>query len=173
MSVFRHSRASSLWDPGYGGPFFRDRVLSHRRQSGTTCVSTSLAVITGGEPEAFQGGRVNTQDPVSWSDALAPYGMKLAYCPTDLRRLEHYRDELLALDDLFLLCYYSPEDPSAIAAEPDDEGWICSSHVVMLHRRIIHDTKYEAVSDADEYPCWSRFTKRVFRVVPLDHRRGL
>lgn len=173
MSVFRHSQASSLWDPSYGGPFFRERTIRHRRQSGTTCVSTSLALLTGCEPEAFQGGRVNTQDPVSWSDALAPDAMKLAYCPTDLRRLEHYRQELLAFDDLFLLCYYSPDDPCEIVAEPDERGWVCSSHVVTLHRDVIHDTKYDVPVHSDEWHCWSKFTKRIFRVVPLDHPRGL
>ncbi|CAF5168391.1 unnamed protein product, partial [Rotaria magnacalcarata] len=36
------------------------------------------------QPEDFQGN-LNTQDPVSWSAALKPYGMKLAYCPHDAR----------------------------------------------------------------------------------------
>jgi hypothetical protein len=99
--------------------------------------------------------------------------MKLAYCPTDLRSLEFYVDELVELDDLFLLCYYSPDDPHEIAAEPNEDGWICSSHVVTLHRAIIHDTKYDAPCDARKYTCGSKFTKRIFRVVPINHHRGL
>lgn len=173
MSGFQFSRSCRLWNPSHGGPFFRERQLTHRQQVGGTCVSTSLAVITGEEPETFQGESLNTQDPVSWSEALRPYGLKLAYCPTDLRRLQHYREELLALDDLFLLCYYSPDDPCTIAAEPDETGWICSSHVITLHRSMIYDTRYDRPFEANRYGCWGKFTKRIFRVVPLDHPRGL
>ena len=80
-------------------------------QSGLTCVSTTLGSLTGNGPEHFlnlqRDGKLNTEDPVSWSEVLKPFEMKLAYLPFDGRKLRFYMDELVALDDLFLLSYYS------------------------------------------------------------------
>lgn len=75
-----------LWPPS-DESYFRDRIIRALQQTGPHCVSTVLAMLTGDAPETFQG-KVNTQDPVSWSDALMRYGMKLAYCPTDVRKLK-------------------------------------------------------------------------------------
>jgi hypothetical protein len=165
-----YDRCAPLW-PSREEAFFRDRRLVPRRQQGPHCVSTTLAVLTGEAPGRFQAA-VNTQDPVSWSDALRPFGMKLAYCPTDVRKLRFYLDELVAIDDLFLLCFYSPVGP-AILADPDASGWVCASHVVTLHRDRILDTKSGAACEAREHDCIGRHTKRIFRVVPADHPRGL
>ena len=142
-----------------------------RRQNGQTCVATTLAMLTGESPEAFIG-TMNTQDPVSWSETLRPYGMKLAYCPTDLRRLRFYAAELVAIDDLFLLCYYSPVD-SRILNDPRDDGWVCGSHVVTLLRHRVYDTQSGHSCDLEDHGCLDHFTKRIFRVVPADHMRGL
>ena len=95
---------SPLW-PQSNESFFRDSTFRLIRQSGPHCVSTVLAMLTGTSPETFQG-RINTQDPVSWSEALRQWGMKLAYCPADVRKLKYYMKELVALDDLFTLSYY-------------------------------------------------------------------
>jgi hypothetical protein len=65
-----------LWASGHEA-FFRDREIVPLRQTGRHCVSTVLAMLVGTRPEDFQG-RMNTQDPVSWSDALKPFGVKLA-----------------------------------------------------------------------------------------------
>jgi hypothetical protein len=130
-------------------------------------------MLTGEKPETFQG-IINTQDPISWSDAIKKYAMKLAYCPSDTRRLEFYMPELLELDDLFTLSYYKPgNDPSAILKDPNDKGWICGSHVVILHRDSILDPASGLKIRAREDKCNDFYTKRIFRVVPLDHGRGL
>jgi len=163
--------ASRLW-PREGESFFRDRSFRAISQSGPHCVATVLAILTGEAPERFQG-RVNTQDPVSWSEALREWGLKLAYCPTDVRKLKHYIDELLRLDDLFTLSYYSSIDPEEILAEPDSQGWVTGSHIVVLHRRSILDPLSGTVTDALEHPCTGHHTKRVFRVVPHYCARGL
>ena len=119
MSLLWKPNASApLWDAADEdepeGPFFDDLELEHIRQTGPTCVPTTLAMLaraTGADvgPEDFMP-IINSQSPHSWSKALAPYGMQLAYCNNDLRRLEYYIDELIEHDDLFLLCFYS-HDP--------------------------------------------------------------
>ncbi len=162
---------SRLW-PRDDEVFFRDQRFRVVRQSGPHCVSTVLAILTGETPETFQGS-VNTQDPVSWSEALLPYGMKLAYCPTDARKLKHYIEELMHLDDLFTLSYYTTLDHEKILGEPDSRGWVTGSHIVVLHRRCILDPQSGTKVDARDHPCLEYYTKRVFRVVPKDHPRGL
>lgn len=165
-----YDHASNLW-PTDGDCFFRDRDVSPIRQYGLHCVSTVLAMLTSQSPETFQG-RMNTQDPVSWSAALSDYGMKLAYCPTDVRKLCFYLPELIRLDDLFTLSYYSPIDHS-ILDDPDENGWVCGSHIVILHRSRILDPASGRSCDAWGHDCGNHFTKRVFRVVPLACPRGL
>ena len=160
-----------LW-PNPSDRFFRDRELRPVSQDGPQCVATSLAILTGADPADFVG-KVNTQDPASWSEALAPYGMQLAYCPTDARKLEFYLPELLELDDLFTLSYYTPEDPKEILRDPDERGWICGSHIVVLHRGQILDPSGGTVTDALDHGCGGRHTKRIFRVVPTDCSRRL
>jgi hypothetical protein len=164
-----------LTAPLWSGPpeaFFRDRTIVPQRQRGPHCVATALAMLTGQRPEEFHG-RMNTQDPVSWSAVLAPSGMRLAYCPTDVRKLRFYLPELVALDDLFLLCYYLPLSAEAILADPTPDGWVCSSHVVVLHRGVVLDPDDGKATPALEHSCGARHTKRVFRVVPSGHYRGL
>lgn len=152
--------------------FFRERSFRVIRQCGRHCVSTALAILTGETPEYFQG-RINTQDPVSWSEALREFGMKLAYCPTDIRKMKHYMRELVDLDDLFTLSYYTTTDPKAILGEPDDSGWLTASHIVILHRSSILDPGSGAETDAFNHECNNLHTKRIFRVVPANHPRGL
>lgn len=152
--------------------FFRSATFTVQRQVGPHCVSTVLAMLTGQTPERFQG-RVNTQNPVSWSEALAEYGMKLAYCPTDVRTLKNYLPELIDLDDLFTLSYYTTRDPERILAEPNANGWVTGSHIVLLHRDHILDSASGTVEDARSHRCNDYHTKRIFRVVPVNHPRGL
>jgi hypothetical protein len=166
-----YNNTSSLW-PNREEHFFRQREIHPLRQSGPHCVSTVLAMLTGRQPEAFQG-RVNTQDPVSWSSALFPDGLRLAYCPTDVRRLRFYLPELLIFDDLFTLSYYSPADGAAILQDPNEDGWVCGSHIVILHRSQILDPATGIRMDARSHPCEQHHTKRIFRLVPAGHARGL
>lgn len=163
---------SHLWTPAEPGHFFRDIRLEHRRQVGGSCVSTGLGLLTREEPAAIRG-KLNTQDPVTWSRYLRSFGMKLAYCPTDLRRLRHYMDEILRHDDLFAVGTYSPSDPREIGGKPDSSGWICGSHFVLIHRDTVHDTRHDQPVKLAEYEDLDRYVKRIFRVVPADHERGL
>ena len=166
-----YDATSHLW-PEDNEAFFRARDFLAIRQQGPHCVSTVLAILSGKTPEAFQGN-VNTQDPVSWSQALQKCGMKLAYCPTDARKLKHYMRELVRIDDLFTLSYYSSLDPNDILGDPNDRGWVTGSHIVILHRRTVLDPASGLSTDAFAHPCNQHHTKRVFRVVPADHARGL
>lgn len=168
-----YDMTSCLWSANRAGEyFFRDKVILPFRQKGPHCVSTVLAMLTGVKPEQFHG-RVNTQDPVSWSAALLPWGMKLAYCPTDIRKLKHYMNELIELDDLFTLCIYMSQAPNEILGDPDGDGWITSSHIVLMHRDIILDPMYGTASKAAASDCLDYHTKRIFRVVPIGHERGI
>ena len=160
---------SHLW-PNLEDIFFRNQELRALSQIGPHCVSTSLAILTGANPEDFQG-IVNTQDPISWSEKIKEWDMQLAYCPTDARKLRFYIPELLELDDLFTLSYYLDED--AILEDPDDDGWICGSHIVVMHRDKIIDPEGGLVIRAEEHPCNNYHTKRIFRVVPTGYYRSL
>lgn len=165
------NKKSALWQDTQEH-FFRDTAIRPVKQIGPHCVSTVLAMLTGRDPVYFQNDSLNTQDPVSWSGVLNPFGMKLAYCPFDVRKIKFYMDELIRLDDLFLLCYYSPIGPE-ILKDPDENGWVCSSHVVILHRDKILDPMRGDMVSAKEHDCNGHHTKRLFRVVPADHPRGL
>lgn len=152
--------------------FFRDRKFTPLRQEGPSCVITSLAILTGATPKEFQK-KVNTQDPISWSDQIKAWGMKLAYCPTDARKLRAYIPELITLDDLFTLSYYTAPDSSMILRDPDPSGWICGSHVVVMHRDQILDPATGMATLARDHHCNDYHTKRIFRVVHEGYPRSL
>jgi hypothetical protein len=160
-----------LW-PNTEDSFFRNIKIQPIHQKGPHCVSTVLAMLSGSEPEDFQGV-VNTQDPVSWSEALQKFGMKLAYCPTDARKLKYYMTELLELNDLFTISYYTTTDRDMILGDPSSDGWVCGSHIVIMHKDKIFDPQYGRVADAASHISNGYHTKRIFRVVPVAVTRGL
>jgi len=164
-----YDMSSQLW-PDSNERFFSDRELRVIRQSGPHCVSTSLAILTGTDPSEFQGV-VNTQDPISWSDKIRDWGMQFAYCPTDARRLRSYIPELIELDDLFALSYYT--NGNAILGDPNDSGWVCGSHIVVMHRDRILDPATGTETMASDHDCNECHTKRIFRVVPTSYHRRL
>jgi hypothetical protein len=166
-----YDKSCPLWPHGEEH-FYRDRRFQPAAQRPKQCVATALAILTEQPPETFVG-RINTQHPVSWSDALRPWGMKLAYCPSDIRSLKYYMDERVAIDDLFDLCYYISENPEEILADPRDDGWIRGSHIVILHRELILDPSGGTQTQAFEHGCNDQHTKRIFRVVPVEHRRRI
>lgn len=166
-----YDRTSKLWTDA-SESFFRDLDISPLRQSGPHCVSTVLAILSRSAPKDFQG-RINTQDPVSWSEALYPFGMKLAYCPTDVRKVKFYLPELLELDDLFTVSYFTPTNAQQILADPGPDGWVCGSHIVVLHRGSVLDPASGRRLPARECPGLELHTKRIFRVVPAGYRRGM
>lgn len=168
-----YDKTSNLW-PKTSEQFFRDYTLHPVKQAGPHCVSTALAILTGASPECFQGPeKVNTQDPRTWSDALQAYDMKLAFCPSDVRKLKFYFDELLEIDDLFTLSFFTPTDPCEVLADPDERGWVCNSHVVVLHRGTVLDPQTGIRSNLRDFTRGECHTKRIFRVVPASYDRGL
>jgi hypothetical protein len=170
--IMPYDNVSKLWADN-DGPFFIDKQIVPQKQSGPHCVSNVLAMLSGKTPEYFQKV-VNTQDPLSWSDSLRPFEMKLAYCSHDIRKIKFYIDELKSYNDLFLLCYYSKScSIEEIMGDPDEKGWVCGSHVVILHKDHIIDSKRGDSIDAREHDCMQAHTKRIFRIVPVAHRRGI
>ena len=179
MSAWRPNPSAPLWDAVVSNEtqdqFFADINLNHDRQIGPSCVATTLAMIvrtTGVEVTVEEIKEVtNSQSPHTWSNALKPYGMQLAYCNNDLRRIENYIDELVEHDDLFLLSFYSIDPPS----DPDENGKLCTAHIVTLHKDTIYDTAKDSGSGgiiaAQDYARLKRQTKRIFRVVPLGYPR--
>jgi hypothetical protein len=113
----------------------------------------------------------NSQAPYTWSEALKPFGLQLAYCNNDVRRLSYFIDELIELNDLFFLCFYSVDPPS----DPEDSGKLCTAHIITMHQDTIYDTAqhplFGGVCHAKHYSRLDRQTKRIFRVVPLNHQR--
>ncbi|CAF0770746.1 unnamed protein product [Adineta ricciae] len=172
MSTFKSNRDTPIWAANKEENYFRERDIQLINQRGPTCVSTCLAMLTGKRPEDFQGN-INTQDPVTWSAALHPYGMKLAYCPHDARKLKFYIDELIALDDLFGLSFYTTNDPEQILNDPDSTGFVTQSHFILLHRDKIYDSAGFGCGLARDHYCLEHHTKRIFRVLPVEHNRGL
>ena len=148
---WRPNASAPLWDasdPGEDdGSYFRDMNIDHIKQIGPSCVATTLAMIartTGvnASPDDFKK-ITNSQSPHSWSNALKPYGMQLAYCNNDLRRIEYYIDELVELNDLFFLSFYSVDPPS----DPDEKGKLCTAHIVTLHKDTIYDLSLIHISE--------------------------
>lgn len=162
---------TELW-PSIDDHFFNRRPIAPVKQVGPHCVATALAIASNATPSIFIGA-INTQDPVSWSESLRPFGMRLAYCPTDLRKLKFYIPELIIYDDLFALSYYTSNDPAVLLADPDHRGWVVGSHIVLLYRNRIIDPAKGMSTDAREHKCNNFHTKRIFRFVPSDHERGI
>lgn len=174
---FQPNRVCPLWSERAGapvGPFWAPQLREFEArggmiQQGPTCVSNSLALLTLGaaRPEAFQGGAINTQDPVTWSRALLPFGMKLCYCSVDARRLSWYVPELARLHDVFTVSYYTGDH----AADPGADGWVCGSHIVVVAGDKVYDSCNEGspilLTGAHFREHYGpRFVKRIFRVVP-------
>ena len=138
MSAWRPNPNAPLWDTGntIEEQFFPDIAIQHDKQIGPSCVATTLAMIartTGAKVTVDDFKKVtNSQSPHSWSNALKPYGMQLAYCNTDLRRIEHYIEELVEHDDLFLLSFYSVNPPS----DPDETGKL-ALHTSLPYTKIL------------------------------------
>ncbi len=169
-----HDKSSALWEPDenekekWPEPFFHDLKLEPIKQNGQTCVPTSLAVLTRGTGADDFKHTINTQSPHTWSKALAPFEMQLAYCSHDVRLLGCYIEELIEYDDLFLLCFYSD---LKLPVEPDDRGFLGPSHVVTLYKDNIIDTAKNESCKARDYKRLKSPTKRIFRVVPKGHPR--
>jgi len=170
------NQTCEIWT-GDDDTFFNELTIQHKNQSGPSCVATTLSMIV--ESLGFTADVdyfkqvTNSQSPQTWSDSLKPFGLQLAYCNTDVRRLKFYLEELASLKDLFLVSFYSIDPPFDI----DRNGKLCTAHIVTMHKNVIYDTakdvEYGGVSMFQNYPRLNRPVKRIFRVVPLGHARCL
>ncbi|DAC60826.1 MAG TPA: hypothetical protein D7I03_01565 [Candidatus Poseidoniales archaeon] len=170
------NKTCKIWK-GDEDTYFNGLKIQHRKQVGPSCVATTLSMIVeslgfNASPEHFKAV-TNSQCPQSWSDSLKPFGLQLAYCNTDVRRLKYYVEELALLKDLFLVSFYSTDPPFDI----DSNGKLCTAHIVTMHKDMIYDTaklaNYGGVSKVQNYTRLDRPVKRIFRVVPLGHERCL
>ena len=181
LTAWTPNASAPLWFEGGQreplGPFFEALSMEHVKQVGPSCVATTLSMVanaTGANtsPEDFKAV-TNSQAPHTWSEALKPYGLQLAYCNNDVRRLAYFVDELVAYDDLFFVCFYSEDPPS----DPQPSGKLCTAHIITLHGDTVYDTaKWPSsggVCRLQDYGRLERQTKRIFRVVPLHHPRCL
>ncbi len=171
--IWKPNPSAPLWY-GTNETFFEDFELKHILQKGPSCVPTTLAMIaraTGAEVTiSDMKEAINTQAPHTWSNALKPFGLQLAYCNNDARSISYFIDELVGLNDLFLLSFYSSEPPKG----PDSNGKLCTAHIVTLHKDEIIDTaKRDGTCKAHDYSRLANRCKRIFRVVPLGHERCL
>jgi hypothetical protein len=171
--TWKPSPSAPLWF-GKEEKFFYDVAIEHHQQIGPSCVPTTLSMVAHAfgkniSVEQFKQ-LINTQAPETWSKALESCGLKLAYCNVDQRPLEYYIEELRELNDLFFLSFYSHPLPQ----HPDEDGKLCTAHIVTMYQGTIFDTAIpNGVFAASRYPRAHLRTKRIFRVVPIDHERGL
>lgn len=164
----------------------RSTDFEYRNQVGPTCISTCLAILIQGlskenEKISIMDVRknINTQSPRTWSAFLEQKtGYKLAYCNFDRRHVEHYREELKKLDDLFLVSWYSSEGNFGEKRKDKEAVWTGGSHVVIWYRNEIFDTKPDFSSSlrSEDYFSGDRSkksVKRIFRVVAPWSKHGL
>lgn len=193
LQIIKHDKKSPLWDfvvdineydkfRKHGSRYIDpDIKFEHReQQKGGTCLSTCLAILTTGltrnkkiytDVEVIEKIRmkVNSGAPRTWSEFLFRNTdeFRLAYCNTDHRWLEYYIDELVRHDDLFLVSWYSKS--SEDNHQPDEDGSIGGSHVVIWWKEQIIDTNRSATMHYTEYfedsNSKNKAVKRIFRVV--------
>ena len=165
-----YKKNNQLW-PDKNEQYFSEKNITPICQKRAHCIPTLLAMLTDMQPKYFHK-RVNKEDPLSWSKTLEPFDMKLAFCSFDIRKIKFYIDELIEINDLFLLSYYDPIG-HIILYDPDQDGWICGSHVVILYQNTVFDPIYGTVTLLKDHECIEHHTKWIFRVIPKDHKRGL
>jgi len=165
-----YNKSCKLWPYGRD-KYYADKKIKPQTQEGGTCVSTCLSMLTDIDVKKIVAlvskGELNTQDPRSWSRWLRSYGMKLAYLPTDCRKLRFYVDELLDINDLFTISIYTGSQDE-ILKDPDDQDWVCWSHIVLLHGDRIYDPKNGSAKLAKDHDYCKVHTKRIFRVIPAE-----
>ena len=114
------NQTCEIWR-GDDNTYFKDLTIQHKKQLGPSCVATTLSMIV--ESLGFTADVdyfkevTNSQSPQTF-DSLKPFGLQLAYCNTDVRRLRYYVEELASLKDLFLISFYSTDPPFDI-----DKRW--------------------------------------------------
>jgi len=162
-----YNKNCALWS-GPQEQFFSTKQITHVSQESGRCVSACLAMLSGADKKSFPS-RINTQDPCSWSTVLQEYGMKLAFCSHDVRKVQFYAKELIELNDLFTISYYLG-DP---LRDPDEEGWVTGSHIVILKGDMIYDPSLGKAEHILSHNCMNSHTKRIFRLVPANFKSGI
>jgi hypothetical protein len=64
-------------------------------------------------------------------------------------------------------------NPEELLADADSTGFVTQSHFILLHRDKIYDSTYFQCVPARDHHCVDYHTKRIFRVLPVTHARGL
>lgn len=101
-------------------------------------------------------------------------GQGVVLCDNKLTMSTLYAPEPVALNDFFTMSYFTPPGPAEVWKDPRPrDGWICGSHIVILQGGDIVDPARGDRVPALGHHSMERFTKRIFRVVPADHARGL
>ena len=176
ITTWKPNSTCEIWDCS-DESYFDTININHKQQVGPSCVATTLSLIVESfgftaKPDYFKA-RTNSQSPQSWSDSLKEFGLQLAYCNTDVRRLSYLVDELKSYNDLFLISFYSQDPPF----DTDVNGKLCTAHIVTLHNDTIYDTAKPSSSGGvckiGSYSRLDRPVKRIFRVLPLGHERCL
>ena len=178
--MWKPDASAPLWHLSKGQnhtSYFDDLKLKHLRQIGPSCVATTLCMVakaTGADvtPEYFKS-RTNSQSPYSWSEALKPFGMQLAYCNHDQRRIEYIIDELKQLNDLFFVASTRLIHQVTLMKMANCVQHT-SSRCMVQHSMILRNhADNGGVCDASDYSRLERQAKRIFRVVPVGHPRCL
>tara|TARA_X000000368_G_scaffold201209_1_gene158862 strand:+ start:1253 stop:1786 length:534 start_codon:yes stop_codon:yes gene_type:complete len=176
ISKWKPDQTCKIWDSN-DCSYFENLKIVHKQQNGPSCVATTLSMLVESlgnniSPEYFKS-LTNSQSPQTWSDSLKKFGLQLAYCNTDVRRLSYLIEELKSYDDLFLISFYSVDPPF----DTDVNGKLCTAHIITMHKGTIFDTAkssvYGGVCKSEDYARLDRPVKRIFRVLPLGHERCL
>lgn len=141
---------------------YKDLNDGVKKYRGDDTAVYALSMMTCQKLEYF-AKRIDEDNPLSWSYALGVFGKELVSCPIVSKPLEVYVDELLRLDDLFLIIHYPREvSDNPLSILLGDVKW--RHHVKILYRKNLFDTKYGDVrklTDFNEY-----FVKWIYRVMP-------
>ncbi|CAF1404661.1 unnamed protein product [Adineta ricciae] len=82
-------------------------------------------------------------------------------------------EELIGLDDLFALNFYTASNPEDIFGNAYHTAFVTQSDLIMLHRdKIYHSTRHQYVP-ARDHRCVNYHTKYIFQVPSATHDRGL
>lgn len=156
-SVFEQSK---LWT--YEEPVVLnfDASINPLVQEKRRCLATCLGMISRQDPKVFYN--VNVNNPIEWSKALMPFGLKLAYCPTTVKLLEHYIEELTTYNGLFLIGVYTGDIDNF-----DDTEKVKSHAIILENDHIIDPLMGKKINH--EFSQNVNFpVKRLFRVVNKD-----
>jgi len=117
--------------------------------------------------------RIVPSNPRTWLLALQDFGLNLEYWTTWLCEMRWFMSDLLMVDDLFLLCYYTTVSPDEVMAFESQGMTTECFHIVILHRCAIIDPVLGECESAFLHPCNGMLARWIFRVVPAERQGWL